>query len=81
MLSNYCKEIIDWYSIKIGGVKKFILNLCNKVKYVIYYKNLLYYLSLEIKLTKIYGILKFNQSNWLKIFTDFNTEKRNKKSR
>ena len=66
MLSNYCKEIVDWYGIKVGDVKKLIPNLGNKVKYPVHYKNLLYYLSLRVKLTKIHRILSFKQSNWLK---------------
>ena len=35
MLSNYCKEIVDWYGIKVGGVKKLISNVGNKIKYII----------------------------------------------
>ena len=46
MLSNYCSDITDKYDIKIGGVKKLILNLGGKVIYVVHYKNLQYYLSL-----------------------------------
>ena len=34
MLSNYCKQIVDWYSIKVGGVKKLIPNLCDKIKHI-----------------------------------------------
>ena len=34
MLSNYCKDIADRYEIKVGGVKKLIPNLGDKVKYV-----------------------------------------------
>ena len=75
MLSNYCKEIVDWYSIKVGGFKKLIPNLCDKVKRIDHYKNLQYYLSLGIKLVKIHRTLKFKQSNWLKSCVDFNTEK------
>ena len=76
MLSNYCKDIADRYGIKIGGVKKLIPNLGDKVEYVVHYKNPQYYLSLGIKLVKIHRILRFKQSNWLKKYVDFNTEKR-----
>ena len=47
MLSKYCKNIADWYDIKVGGVRKLIPNLADKVKYVVHYKNPQYYLSLE----------------------------------
>ena len=77
MLSKNCKDIADRYSIKVGGVKKLIPSLGNKVEYVIHYRNLKYYLLLGMKLVKIHRILSFKQSNWLKVFTDFNTEKRN----
>ena len=75
MLSKYCKEIVDWYDIKVGGVKKFIPTLSENVEYVVHYKNLSY-LPLGIKLVKIHKILSFKQSNWLRVFTDFNTKKR-----
>ena len=77
MLSKYCKDIVDRYGINVGGVKKSIPNLSHKVKYSVHCKNLLYYLSLGMKLVKIHRILTFKQSNWLKVFTDFNTDKRN----
>ena len=77
MLSKYCKEIADKYEIKVGNVKKLIPNLGNKTRYVLHYKNLQLYLSLGIKLTKIYRALKFKQSDWMKKYFDFNTEKKN----
>ena len=40
MLSAYCKRIADEYDIKVGNVKKLILNLNNKTKYVLHYRNL-----------------------------------------
>ena len=76
MLSIYCKDIVDRYNIKVGGVKKLIPNLYDKFKYPVHHKNLKYYLSLGMKLIKIHRILNFKQKNWLKVFTDFNTEKR-----
>ena len=76
MLSKYFKDIADCYGIKVGGVKKLIPNLGNKVKHHDHYENLLYYLSLGMKLVKIHRILSFKQSNWLKLYVDFNTEKR-----
>ena len=78
MLSKYCKDIVDWYDIKTGGVKSMIPNLSEKVKYPVNYKNLIYYLPLGMKLKRIHRILSFKQSNWLKVFTDFNTKKRQK---
>ena len=74
MLSKYCKRIADKYEIKVGDVKKIIPDLGNKTNYVVHYRNLLLYLSLGMKLTKIHSVLKFKQSDWMKKYIDFNTE-------
>ena len=66
MSSNYCFSIANEYGIKIGRVNKLVPNLGNKSKYVVHYRNLRLYLSLEMKLTQVCRILKFKQSDWLK---------------
>ena len=76
MLSKYCTEIADKYDIKVSDVKKLIPNLGNKTKYVVHYRNIPLYLSLRIKLTKIHRVLKFKQCDWMKKYSDFNTEER-----
>ena len=70
------KKIADKYEIKVGDVKKIIPNLGKKTNYVVHYRTLQLYLSLGIKLTKIHRVLKFKQSDWIKKYIDFNTEKK-----
>ena len=76
MLSNYCKKIAAKYNISTGLVSKLIPNLRNKEKYVLHYRNLELYINLGLKVTKVHQVLQFDQSNWLKQYIDFNTEKR-----
>ena len=75
-LSDYSKKIADEYGIKVGDVMKLILNLGDKTKYIVHYKNLQLYLPLGMKLIKIHRVLKFKQSDWMKKYIHFNTEKR-----
>ena len=76
MLSKYCIDIADKYGIKVGGVNKLVPNLSEKGRYILHYRNLQLYLSLRMKLVSVYKILEFEQSDWLKKYIDFNTDKR-----
>ena len=66
---------INKYRIKIENVNKLVPNWGNKSKYVFHYRNLPLYLSLGMTLVSIHKALKFKQSDWLKKYIDFNTNK------
>ena len=68
MLSKYCKDNVDRYNIKVGGVKKLNPILYDRFKYPVHYKNLKYYLSLGMKLKKIHRTLSFKQKKLVKSF-------------
>ena len=76
MLSHYCSSIENEYDKQIGGVIKLVPNLGNKSKYVLDYRNLQWHLSLDMKLAEVHRILKFEQSDWLEKYINFNTGKR-----
>ena len=50
--------------------------MSSKTNHVVHDRNLQLYLSLGMKLSKIHKVLKFKQSDWIKKYIDFNTEKR-----
>ena len=66
----------DKHNIPTGAVPKLVTTLCNNTKYVLHYDNLVLYLSLGMRLTKIHRALSFDQSQWLKPYIDFNTQRR-----
>lgn len=65
-LSDYYKKIKDINNISVGKVKNFVANSYDKERYVLHCKNLHLYLK--------FGVLKFDQSRWLKPCIGFNTE-------
>ena len=75
MLSDYCKKVAKKCGIKVDDVQKLIPNLDSKINYVLHYRNLQLCLSLGMKLTKIHRVLRFKQSDEMKKYINFNTEK------
>ena len=76
MLSPHTLQLREKLNIKGAPCKKLVPNLRNKEKYILHYKNLKFYLSQGLILTKIHKGISFTQSAWLKPYIDFNTNMR-----
>ena len=61
---------------EINGVEKLIPNLRDKKNYIIHIEALNQALKHGLILEKIHRMIEFNQSTWLKPYTDFNTQLR-----
>ena len=72
MLSPFC----HLFGQKHVDCRKLVPNLRDKKKYVVDYRNLKFYLNNGLKLGKVHRVLTFNQSEWMKPFVSFNTQKR-----
>lgn len=57
---------------------KLIANLYNKSRYIIHYMNLKQCVQFGLKLIKVHRALEFKQSEWMRKYIDFNSEKRAK---
>ena len=61
---------------KIEKVKNLVTNLHDKTEYVIHIINLRQALNHRLILKKVHRVIKFNQNDWLKPYTDLNTKQR-----
>ena len=77
-LSKYQKNVMNINNIKLGKVEKLVPTLENKYKYVVHYRNLLKYIELGLKVTKVHRILCFNEKPFLKEYIDYNSSMRAK---
>ena len=75
-LSPYSQNILESLGLQHYSTEKLIPNLNNKLNYVVHETNLGLYQELGLEVLKIHRVLEFDQSDWLKPFIDFNTEKR-----
>ena len=73
MLSPYAKSRAQELNVKCGKVEKLVPNLKNKNNYIIHIRNLQFYLSHGLKLTKIHRAVEFTQESFLKSYIAFNT--------
>lgn len=58
------------------STEKLILNLYDKKKYIVHFKNLKLYLKLGLKLGKVHRVLSFRQAEIFKKYIDLNTQLR-----
>jgi len=78
MLSPFAQNLIgqDW-----RPTNKLIPNLYDKTNYVTHYRNLQFYISHGLVLSKIHRVLSFTQRPWLKSWIDLcTTQRQNAKS-
>ena len=74
-MSNYQIKITDFYNIPFDNVKM-VHNFFVKEKCVLNYKNLKINFKLRIKTKKNTSLKEVSQSQWLKPYVEFKTQKR-----
>ena len=76
MLSKYQLMISDIFNIPIGNFNNLVPHLFDKEIHMLDYENLQLYQRLGLKLKEIHHVLELNLSQWLKLYVEFNTQKR-----
>jgi DNA polymerase type B, organellar and viral len=68
----FTKEIMNETS------KRLVTVLSDKERYVIHYKNLLYYVSKGLSVKKVHRVIEFTEKAWMQKYIQLNTERRTK---
>jgi len=78
MLSPHLQKLREKLNMKGRPSRKLVPNLDSKQQYVLHYRNLKYYLSKGMNLTKLHLVIEFTQSAWLEPYIDFIRENVNR---
>jgi len=77
---EYPVELHDNHNEYPLAVEHFNMKLCpnlfNKKNYIVYIKNLEFYIKNGLVLTKIHRVLEFDEKAWLEPYINFNAQKR-----
>ena len=76
MISDYGRHLAEKLNVKFSKIEKLVPNFYEKKFYVLHIRNLQFYLSLGMQLTKIHRVLEFSQSRWLEPYIMKNTQMR-----
>ena len=76
MLSPYNKRLLEKLKLQYKPTSKLIPNLLPKNRYVVTNKVMRLYQSLGVQIKKIYRVLQYTQSPWLRPYVEFHTNKR-----
>ena len=77
-ISGYAKKMHETAGTQHDPKSRLLLQtLTPRKQYVVYYKNLKFYLKKGMKLTKVYKVLTFSEAPIMKSYIDKNTAQRN----
>ena len=74
--SPYLEGLRDQYGVRASGSEKLVPNFHPKELYVVYWKNLNYYVSKGLRVTAIHRAVSFTESAWLRPYVELNTRLR-----
>ena len=74
--SPHMLQIAHQYGVPPSREPKLINDLNPKAGYILHAKNLVYVLSLGVKLDRVHRIAQFQQKNWLEPYISFNNYQR-----